>query len=457
MSLSRPSPRSIRQRLLLWLIPPLVLLWGLSVIVDYRLTQHPAEVAFDRALLDSALALAANLKTDGHSRRLSLSPETEAVLRFDGTDRIYFAVYDEQRRLLAGDGELTWRSPGTSNPGFFSDTIGAEAIRVVVYLSGEKNHPTYIEVAETTHKRRRLSEHMLGALIWPNLLLIAAAAVLITFGVGNALSPLLRLRDEVAARSSRDLQALSTAHAPSEVLPLIDSLNRLFELLARQAEAQQRFLANAAHQLKTPLAALQTQLELAGMDSDPASARARLKQLEAVTERIAHLTRQLLALARSEPGASMAAQMRTVDLHAAAEQMASSYLDFSLTRNIDLGFELAPATVNAVPWLLQELLGNLVDNALRYTPPGGVVTVRCGSEVGHAFFEVEDDGPGIPAAERDRVFDRFYRANDAIGDGCGLGLAIVREIADVHGAEIIVSGGANRRGAKFTVRFASAA
>ena len=457
MSLLRHRNLSIRQRLLLWLVPPLILLWGLSVVGDYHLTQDPAEEVFDRALLDSALVLAANLKADGRTTRLDLSPEAEAVLRFDGTDRIYFAVFDDQGRQFAGDHELVWHSPGRTNPIFFSEQIGSEPIRVALYQSGTRGHPTYIQVAETTHKRRHLIQRILGALVWPNLLLIVAAAVLITLGVRSALSPLLRLRDEVAARSSRDLQPLTTAPVPGEVRPLIDSLNRLFGLLAQQAEAQQRFLANAAHQLKTPLAALQIQLELASMDPDPASVRVRLQQLEAVTERVTHLTHQLLALARSEPGASMAAQMRTLDLQQTTEQMASSYLDFSLERNIDLGFELASATIRAVPWLLQELLGNLVDNALRYTPSDGVVTVRCGIDSGHAFFEVEDDGPGIPAEERSRIFDRFYRADEAKGEGCGLGLAIVREIADVHNAEIIVDAGANNKGAKFKVRFPLAA
>ncbi len=457
MSLLRHRNLSIRQRLLLWLVPPLILLWGLSVVGDYHLTQDPAEEAFDRALLDSALALAANLKTEGRTTRLSLSPEAEAVLRFDGTDHIYFAVFDDQKRQLAGDHELVWQSPGKANPTYFREKIGDEPIRIVLYQSGAKDHPTYIQVAETTHKRQHLIQRLLGALVWPNLLLIVAAAVLITLGVRSALSPLLRLRDEVAARSSRDLQPLTTASVPGEVRPLIDSLNRLFGLLAQQAEAQQRFLANAAHQLKTPLAALQTQLELASMDPDPASVRVRLQQLEAVTERVTHLTHQLLALARSEPGASMAVQMRDVDLQKTAEQIASSYLDFSLERSIDLGFELAPASIKAVPWLLQELLGNLVDNALRYTSAGGVVTVRCGSYGEHAFFEVEDDGPGIPTEERSRIFDRFYRAGDLMGDGCGLGLAIVREIADAHNAEVIVGAGVNDKGARFRVHFPLAA
>ena len=456
MNLLRRIKPGIRQRLLLWLVPPLILLWALSVVGDYHLTQDPAQEAFDRALLDSALALAAHLKTEGPHVRLTLSAEAETMLRFDGVDRIYFAVFDDQRRRLAGDSELTWQAPGKNNPTFLNGKIDAEPTRVVIYRSGSGEHPVSIQVAETTHKRQQLIRRILAALVWPNLLLIAAAATLITFGVRGALAPLLRVRDEVARRSPRDLRALPTEAVPGEVRPLIDSLNRLFALLTEQAAAQQRFIANAAHQLKTPLAALQTQLELASMDPEPASVRIRLAQLEALTERVAHLAHQLLALARSEPGASLTAQMRRVDLQAIAEQIASSHLDFSLRRGVDLGFELSPASVSAVPWLLQELLANLVDNALRYTPAGGMVTVRCGV-AGFPYLEVEDDGPGIPGAERERVFERFYRGAGLAGEGCGLGLAIVREIAELHGAGIRVESGANGKGARFRLDFPPAA
>lgn len=452
-----PSSRvlGIRQRLLLWLLPPLVLLWVLSVASDYRLVLEPAQEAFDRALVDSALAIAGNLKQAGATPRLDLSPSAEAVLRYDGTDRIYFSVFNGRERI-AGDPELVWREPGAATPEIFAAEIAGRPIRGVLYRADARHGPVTIQVAETLHKREQLTRRLLAALVWPNLLLIIAAALLIGIGVRVALKPLLRLRDDVASRSPRDLQPFSAAAVPGELLPLVVSLNRLFALIAGQAEAQQRFIANAAHQLKTPLAALQTQLELAAMDHDPASVRIRLAQLESLTERVAHLAHQLLALARSEPGASLGAQIRPVDLRVVAEQIASSHLDFSLRRNIDLGFELAPATLSGVPWLLQELVSNLVDNALRYTPAGGTVTVRCGSAAGGAFLEVEDNGPGIPASEHDRIFARFYRSADAAGEGCGLGLAIVREIADLHGARISVRAGADGRGSLFRVEFPAA-
>ena len=452
-----PTPPSkkvlgIRQRLLLWLVPPLVLLWALSVVSDYRLAQDPAQEAFDRSLLDSALALAGNLKKEGPTSRLELSAEAEAVLRFDGTDHVYFAVFDGQHRI-AGDPELSWRAPAETGTGFFSADIAGQPIRGVLYRVDAGRQPVTIQVAETLHKRERLIRRLLAALVWPNLLLIIAAAALIGVGVRVALTPLLRLRNDVASRSPRDLKPLTSSDVPGELQPLVDSLNRLFGLIAEQAEAQQRFIANAAHQLKTPLAALQTQLELAAMDQDHASVRLRLAQLELLTERVAHLAHQLLALARSEPGASLGAQTRHVDLRAVAEQIASSHLDFSLRRNIDLGFELGEASLQGVPWLLQELLSNLVDNALRYTPPGGTVTVRCGTSGRSAYLEVEDNGPGIPATEREKIFARFYRSADSVGDGCGLGLAIVREIADLHGARILVEPGAAGRGSRFRVSF----
>ncbi|HEX8963763.1 MAG TPA: HAMP domain-containing sensor histidine kinase [Rhodocyclaceae bacterium] len=217
----------------------------------------------------------------------------------------------------------------------------------------------------------------------------------------------------------------------------------------------QGFLSDAAHQLKTPLAALKSQLELAIGDADEDSLRRRLADMSATLDGVIHLAHQLLALARAEPGAGLPADRQPMRLDAILGRLADSHLDMAVARNIDLGFELEAAEIEGVPWLLRELAVNLVENGLNYTQPGGRVTVRCGRRDGHAFIEVEDDGPGIPPDERSRVFERFHRVPGSAGDGCGLGLAIVKEIAARHAATVGVAAGAGGRGARFTVRFSA--
>jgi two-component system sensor histidine kinase TctE len=244
---------------------------------------------------------------------------------------------------------------------------------------------------------------------------------------------------------------------PEELQPLIATLNRQFALLAESLSSQERFLADAAHQLKTPLAALQSQLELAMDDPDAESRNRRLAEMQQALGRVTHLAHQLLALARAEPSAGLQAQRQPVRLPAIAERIAHSHLDQAIARDIDLGFELDEATVEGVPWLLHELLANLVDNALAYAPPGSHVTIRCGVRAERPFLEVEDDGPGIPPSERARVFQRFYRLADSAPGGCGLGLAIVREIAAGHGATVAIDTPVGGRGTRITVSFPPAA
>lgn len=217
---------------------------------------------------------------------------------------------------------------------------------------------------------------------------------------------------------------------------MLARLNLLFELLREAAAAQQRFLADAAHQLRTPLAGLQTQIELVAAEGQFSEHGERLARINEATDRINHLVTQLLTFARAEPSTTATQSFQVVPLHELVEESASIFIDRALARNIDLGFDIAPARCAGIRWMLREALGNLIDNALRYTPAGGSVTVSSGLRDGRPYLTVVDNGPGIPEAERGRVCDRFYRIPGASGDGCGLGLAIVREIAQLHGGEL---------------------
>jgi two-component system sensor histidine kinase TctE len=300
---------------------------------------------------------------------------------------------------------------------------------------------------------------MLISILLTDTLQFAAILLLIWVGVRLGLRPLIALRAQIDSRSAQDLAPLDETRVPGEVLPLTQALNRLFATVRSNAQGQQQFLANAAHQLRTPLAGLQTQLELLRHDTDAAGVRERLIALLEGTRRLSHTANQLLALARAEPTATAAADFGDVDLRELAEEAVAKHFDRALRQHIDLGVEAARARARGSAWLLREMLANLVDNALAYTPADGRVTVRCGVTAGasaQSYVEVEDDGPGIPPDQRARVTARFYRPPGTSGDGCGLGLAIVDEIVRGHHATLEIGSGANDRGTRVRVTFPAA-
>jgi len=313
----------------------------------------------------------------------------------------------------------------------------------------------------------------------PNLVLTVAAFFAVNWAVRRALRPLLELKEAVERRSPRDLSALDAQGSPDEVRPLVLSLNRLFDLVNAQAESQRRFVADAAHQLRTPLAGLQAQVEawaqavsataaqshpdhvymenshpaLVDIDKTAITLEAgQIFKLRQAVRRTSQLANQLLALSRADARSANTQPMQRVDLRQLCEMMLETHLDGATAKDIDLGLEAVDVHATGHEWLLRELLGNLVDNAIRYTPRGGRVTLRCGSatEVGqaaeHPFLEVEDNGPGVPVHERARMLERFYRVAGTAGEGSGLGLAIAEEIARVHNSHLQVLEGQGGQG-----------
>jgi two-component system sensor histidine kinase TctE len=265
---------------------------------------------------------------------------------------------------------------------------------------------------------------------------------------------LSRLHDAVEARTPRQLQRFSEAEAPGEVRPLIRGFNRLLELLDDAAATQRRFVADAAHQMRTPVAGLLAQLELLQRNPNAAAVQSELDTLNRGIAQLAHSANQLLALARAEPLTSLPDGLRTVALPTLVGELVERNIDRAIKLGIDLGADTQDVAVTGDAWLLDDLVSNLVDNALKYTPRGGHVTVRCARGAdGAPYLEVEDDGPGIPEAERLRVRERFYRRPGSAGTGAGLGLAIVEEIARVHGARFSIDAGPDGKGARMRVRF----
>jgi two-component system sensor histidine kinase TctE len=336
--------------------------------------------------------------------------------------------------------------------------IGDDAVRIAaiaVPLPGT-DAPGVLQVAETLARRQDLASDLRTESFVPQLLLLFGAFVLVWYGLAYVIAPMRRLKRAIDKRGSLDLRPIDPTHAPTELMPLIGSVNALLERIEENFETQRRFIADAAHQLRTPLAGVRSQTELALSESDPAALRQALQRLDQASARAIHLANRLLALARA--GTVHAPAHVDIGLAQVARAMAGEMAPRAIERGIDFGLEVDPgaaaAHVRADPLLIGELVSNLVDNAVRYTPPGGAVTLGVRTEAeGRVAVEVCDTGPGIPVQERERVFDPFFRGADAPSGGTGLGLAIVRAIADAHGARIDVADGPEGHGTRIRVSF----
>ena len=430
---------SLRQRLTYWLLGPLLLLVAAGTFVSYKIALNAANKAYDAALLDPVLAIASHLRRNGNEIELDLPSIAIEALRVDTEDRVYYAVLGTGgEHLIAGTAKLP-APPELLHPGehtFFDAKLEGERVRVAARAVPVENGGTAIvEVAETLIKREKLVLELLVASAVPQVLIAFAAVVLLWLGIGQGLRPLARLRGEIAARSPRDLRAVPEQDKPEEVRSLVGALNQLLARLNAAIGQQQRFISNAAHQLRTPLAGLKTHAELARREPSTAELRSLLDMIAGETTRTSHLVNQLLTLARAEPGEAPGGH-QPVNLHEIVGRDVRDWVQRALGKNIDLGFELEDAWTLGEPLLLRELAANLLDNALAYTQAGGRVTVRSGVRNGESVLEVEDNGPGIPEAEREKVFERFYRVATTGGEGCGLGLSIVSEIAGRHNARI---------------------
>ncbi|MFZ5511913.1 MAG: sensor histidine kinase [Pseudomonadota bacterium] len=446
---------SLRWQLLRTLAIPLLMVFAVGSGLAFFFTIKPAILAYDDALGDTAHAVALHVRFSGSRAHLELPPQAERLLRWRTNARIYFQVDGLYREFVGGDRNLPPPpfEPQPGEPLYYDGVYEGNLVRVVALAVPHARGRYLIRVAETTTRRDQLElQTYIGVLI-PALLLAAAMILLTRNGIARALKPLMQLRNDIAARSHRDLRPVDETRAPLELQAFVHAINDLLERLARATDAQQRFLANAAHQLRTPLAGLRTQLELALKLPATRELQQALERIHRATERTARLANQLLALARAEPGGYHGDRLQATDLRAVIDEAANQWVRQALDKDIDLGFELAPAPLEAEPFLVRELLANLVDNAIAYTPPGGRVTVRCFTRDQHACLEVEDDGPGIPIEERQKVLERFYRLPGSPGTGSGLGLAIVREIAQAHGATLLITDAAGGRGTLVSVCF----
>jgi len=448
----------LQRRLLLLLLAPLLLLAGLNTWFDYQLADTAA-IQQDRQLLTLVPRLIDSIQVHGawppQTPGLHLAAEIADFLA-TRQGRSAYAVLNSDGKVLLGESWLGDYPPATYEPEFSSQEYLGVVYRIVSQrIVGSPGELT-VRLADGSDVRMQWFRRLWLKVALPNLVLAVGAAFAVNWAVRRALRPLLELKDAVEGRSPRDLSPLDAEGSPQEVRPLVLSLNRLFDLVNAQAESQRRFVADAAHQLRTPLAGLQAQVEAWALPaSDSITLRAdQLQKLRDATRRTSQLANQLLALSRADARASMSEPRQPVDLKALCEEVLEEYLDRAGARQIDLGLEAAEVQVQGYAWLLRELLSNLVDNAVRYTPAGGHVTLRCGPRAagqGTALLEVEDDGPGVPEPERARLLERFYRVPGTSGEGNGLGLAIADEIARVHGSQLQIGAGAQGCGLRCTL------
>ncbi|NRR31542.1 sensor histidine kinase [Oxalobacteraceae bacterium] len=470
---------SIRLRLLKWLIGPILLINLAGAALTYLLAWIPAQIAFDQALSDAAGALGARLAWQDGRWQIDLPRQAEQVLRNDDADAVYFTVRAPHGAApagtvvavasadgavpgaaaagvvqIAGDGDLpALRQPARERqPLAYDAVVRGEPVRMVALRIDADGHSATIGVAKTLRKRTQIRQAIVRALVLLETLLTLACVGLIWLSVTNGLQPLNRMRANLNARAADDLDPISQADLPYELGPVVHAFNGLLGKVSDGAQAQQDFLANVAHQLRTPLAGLRTQLEwLEQRHATPDTAPSIALMLSS-TERMIRQTNQLLALARAEPSHFERTRLEPLRLDLLVQQAIQQFVDQAALKAIDLGFELQPTLVQGDPFLLRDLIDNLIDNALRYTPAGGTVTVRCAIQDGGGLLQVEDSGPGIPPAKREQVFSRFVRLDEQT-TGSGLGLAIVRDIALAHAAAIVLDAGADGQGARFSVSF----
>lgn len=481
---STPEPAAdgviwgLQRRLLALLLLPLGLVGLVSVWLHYQsagtaaLQQDQQLQRLMPLLADSVVVARAGqplrpgLDREAPGLALLLAPPIDEFLKerdgFAG-----YAIRDASGRHLLGSEWLPTELPSTDGAEFSSVVEGGITYRVIAQRATTAGGDLILMLADGSDARQHWLETVLMRVLLPNLLLLVVAAAAVTWAVARALRPLIDLTQAVERRSPRDLSPIDASRVPAEVRPLIGSLNRLFALVNAQSEAQRRFVADAAHQLRTPLAGLQAQVEAwaqaARHVGDGEMLRLRVDQVQRLrdaTRRTSQLANQLLALSRADALSADAQPLHRVDLRDLCENILALFLDAAAAKRIDLGLESQPAQTLGHAWLLRELLINLVDNAVKYTPDGGCVTLRCGQRsvegVGQAWIEVEDDGPGIPASERGRVLQRFYRLPGQRGEGNGLGLAITDEIARAHHTHLQLEEGHQARGLCARVVFAAA-
>jgi two-component system sensor histidine kinase TctE len=447
---------SLKHHLVNWLFTPLYLLVLFSTVTGYIAALKLSNQPYDMVFVERAHLMVSRFdQTDS-----AVPPNLAGVLP-EGVEEPVYSLFDRQGRLVQGDATLPRPRPvdwSVQGPKLRDTTIAGEKRRLL-NLSFRSTRRTpgsefMLVMAEPIDARLTLGRSILGNIVIPQFIFILIAGLAVWLGFKRGFEPLEKLRQLVARRRDDDLRPLDETMAPGEIRPLIREVNALIERLKTTMGQQKNFIANAAHQLRTPFAGLRAQAELARREEAPPAVKAALEGICEGAGRCSRLVTQLLTLVRNEPAAREGIPMQSLDLHRIAQEAAMQWVPEAMTRQIDLGYESGNVQLPVFgdEHALRDLIDNLLDNAIRYTPNGGHITLRTGYERG-AWLRVEDNGRGIPPEERTRVFDRFYRVSGSGQPGSGLGLAIVNEVAQRHGAAVEIEDAADGVGTVFVIRF----
>jgi two-component system, OmpR family, sensor histidine kinase TctE len=448
-----PALNSLFGEILDWMLAPLLLVWPISIAATHHIADEIANQPYDYVLADQVTRIVRNLVVTPDGVTVSLPKASPTQITDDDSDKQYFQVAVAEGELIAGDEEVPPLSAGSTRTLgevlYRSGDVMGERVRIayqLLPLPGDAR-PLLVQVAETRKQRNALSSRIIAGVLLPQFAIIPLAVILVWLGLTRGLMPLNRLQQRIHERRPDDLSPIDMRTVPEELRPMVVAFNDMMTRLQDNLDAQQRFIAAAAHQLKTPLTGLKTHVELALQESDCKQLPEYLQRIAAGVDRASHMTYQLLQLARAEASHEKPRALESVDLDALVREVMTHCVPRALARNIDIGFEKAEAEMKIIgaPLLLREMIDNLVDNAIKYTPVGGHVTVRLRAGF-DPVLEVEDSGIGIASEDRQRIFDRFYRVLGTDAEGSGLGLAIVREIAELHQASIEVLDNPQGRG-----------
>lgn len=460
----KPSPdvqRSLFGEILDWMLAPLLFVWPISIAVTHYFAVTVANFPYDQSLREQVMGISRQIKLVDGKPQINLPGSARALLHSNEIDSVYFHVLDRDGKLVVGDPELPVltadESQVAAEPGevyFRDDEFKGQDLRVAFMYVGNddvsRDRWLLVEVGETLEKRSQLSNKIIASVILPQFVIIPLAVILVWFGLSQGLRPLTRLRERIEARREADLSPIAVGRVPEELQPLTEAFNSMLARMQHNMAAQRRFISDAAHQMRTPLTGLKMQAQLAMREEDPAQLRHALQYIASSVDRASHLVNQMLAMARAESSEHSQTPLEPLDLDRLLRETVEAWVVRALDRRIDLGYEPAgPAHVLGNLFLLREMINNLLDNALRYTPEDGRVTARVVEQQGFVVLEIEDNGIGLSEEEAHKVFDRFYRVDGTGVEGSGLGLAIVREIAELHrAAASLRANGFDDRGAR---------
>jgi two-component system sensor histidine kinase QseC len=443
----RRTRHSIKRRLLVVLLLVTLLAWSITLVLSYRDTRHELDELLDAHLAQSASLLIVQVGHEADDFDTEHAPPLHRYSR-----HVAFQVWEKGRKLVLHSASAPNSPLSPSQEGFSNSRVDGKPWRV--FSAWDNSRRYLIQVGERRKVRDKLAETIAENMLRPLLFTLPVLGLLIWLGVARSLRPLQSLSKQVSQRRADNLTPLEGSAVPIEVLPLVEGLNQLFARLRDSLDLERRFTADAAHELRTPLAAIMTQAQVARAATADAERQRALDNVVLGCTRAAHLVEQLLTLARLEPEQLQPGE--PCDLRALAVDLISALAPVAIQKNIALQLaEGAAVHAAGVATLLGILMRNLIDNAIRYSPSGSQVRVAITSRDGKAVFSVVDQGPGIPAEAQPLVWERFYRMLGTEQTGSGLGLSIVKRIADLHHAQVNLAAGENRRGLCVEVTFPS--